>query len=178
MPNAAQSNPDGAETEVMQVLTKQPDAAPHDPVLTVVEFALLNSLVHVTGSIDRAMIAQAETVLDADTIAAFKKYAATFDVMGVPVGEAVANIDDAQHLMSLKKRLDLASAVVQRQLSVKLAPIAAAASSVHSVLASLPEGSPMLDAFDTHMDRWQKLYGKGGRPAKVVAPPVDPANPR
>lgn len=178
MSKASNQSTQGVVTENAQAQRNALATEAHDPNLTHEEFTLLNSLEHVSGTVDRAMFAQAETVLDEKTVASLHKYAHTFEVMGVPVGDAVANIDDAEKLMELKKRLDLANAVVQRQLAVKLAPIAAAASSVHAVLASLPEGSPMLDAFNAHMEAWQKLYGKGGRPAKAVVTPADPVTPR
>lgn len=154
------------------------EAVTHDPSMTVAEFTLLNSIEHVTGSVDRTMFAIAETLTDDDTLASLEKYAATFEVMGLGVTEVLAAAESAKELIKLEKRLELASILVHRKLATKLAPVSAAASEIHAVLASLPEGSPMLNAFSTHMEQWQKLYGKGGRPPKAAATPTDPVTPR
>jgi hypothetical protein len=151
---------------------------PHGEVLTAVEVALLNSIEYVTGSVDRTNVSIAETLLDDESLGALGKYAPTFEVMGINVTQALASMQDAQDLMRLERRLELARVHVHRQLAVKLNPISSMTSDVHAVLASLPEGSPMLAAFATHMEQWQKLFAKGGRPAKAPATPADPNAPR
>lgn len=154
------------------------EAIAHDPNMTAVEFTLLNSIEHVTGSVDRTMFSIAETLTDDDTLTALEKYSGTFEVMGLGITEVLAAAEAAKELIKLEKRLEQASVLVHRKLATKLAPVSGAASEIHAVLASLPEGSPMLNAFSTHMEQWQKLYGKGGRPPKAAATPTDPVTPR
>ncbi len=143
----------------------------HGPTLTESEVTQLNGLEHLSGSVDRGRLDMCEMLSDDETLTALEHYAPLFEQMGVSVGPALKTLKTVRSLRRLERRLEAALWLVHRHLVAKVGPIASLSSDVHRLVIATPEGSPVRAAFAVFEERWQKVFAKGGRPAKETSTP-------
>ncbi len=139
------------------------DAERGGAILTQGDIALLRSLTAVSGNVDRARVAVAETLLDEETLSALESFAHVFDGVSIDVKPAIAAMPESIKLEALERHLALALTLVHRHLALHVEPIAAVASSVHRIIASTPEDSTIRASFSMFEKRWAQLYSKSSR---------------
>ena len=105
--------------------------------------------------------------MDDDTVAALERYQDFFRYGDVDVRPALQVLPHAVKLARLKQRLDLASALVSRQIAATVKPVVGVVSDVRRMVVATPEGSSVRDAFATFDRNWREAFPGGGRPAKA-----------
>lgn len=149
----------------------------HEDPLTTEDFALLNSLGEVVNVTDRVRTDMAELLMDEETVGALQRYAVFFETGGVPVVGAVAALPKAIRLYRLKRRLELAQALVQRHILATTEPVVGVTSGVHKMIVGTPGGSALRAAFSLFLNKWQDTF-RGGRPVseESVSTPSTPTD--
>lgn len=141
------------------------DAAMHDAPLTEEEFAFLRSLGNRVALGEMVRVDLADLLMDDDTVASLARYQEFFRFGDVDVGPALEVLPHAVKLKRLKQRLDLASAMVGRQMAATVKPVIGIVSDVRRMVVATPEGSSVRDAFATFDGKWREAFPGGGRPA-------------
>jgi hypothetical protein len=139
----------------------------HDAPLTAEEFAFLQGLGNQVALGETVRVDLAELLMDDDTVTALARYQDFFRYGDVDVGPALEALPHAVKLKRLKQRLDLASAMVGRQMAAAVKPVVGVVSDVRRMVAATPEGSSVRDAFATFDGKWREAFPGGGRPAKA-----------
>jgi hypothetical protein len=149
----------------------------HADPLTAEDFALLNSLGEVVNVNDRVRTDMAELLMDEETVQALQHYAVFFETGGVLITGAMAALPRAILLYRLKRRLQLAEALVQRHIVATSEPVVGVTSGVHKMIVGTPVGSALRAAFSLFLNKWQDTFRGGRAPSEVEEGATTPATP-
>ena len=136
--------------------------------LTAADFAFLANLDPKVAGDERVRSDMLALLTEPETSEAVAKYAPVLTAFGLDAAPALAAVDRIRQLQRVRRRLDLAQALVTRHLQATGTPAQELVSQLHRVLEGTPEHSPMRVAFSLFLERWQSTFRGGGRPAKAA----------
>jgi hypothetical protein len=151
-----------------------------EPVLTVADCEVVAALDPAVTVDAHARGDMLDLLTDEETLDALAKYASVFNAVGIPVTPVTASLPQIQKLQRVRRHLELALDVVNRNLHATGAPAAETVSSLRRFITSTPERSPLRIAFSLFNARWEETFRAQGRPTKTAekSTPEKPAEPK